>query len=822
MVLGNRKVTLLFLFLVNQLTFFQCNQFIFHSNSPVAKNGYLDLSNPNDQIIKNEFANLKGEWKFFWNESKNANQLENLESESETIIVPSSWNQKMINGKKLGSTGYATYFLQVKIPEHWKNKVLLLRVDYHAGAYELFVNGKLSQSVGTFGTKKETSKNVHAPSIGYIYSNSEILNIVVHESNFEHRVGGIGREIYLGSPKAINSISNERKISDLFSISVLFIISLYYFFYFLIRNSDKSSLIFSILCFFLLIRALVQNEQILREFFPNGNYKLFLLIEYSAMYFAPSLAFHFFSLPIEFKFKNKIIFSCYTISISYFAYSLLVDTLSISYTVLHFQYIVLILSLSTIALNVLSIKKKIKHSWLSLGSMFIALITIIIDMLIIQEKIQFPFTASYGLIFMIFTQGIILAVRHSEAFSTNEKLTNELTLFNENLENKVNERTIELNSAIERMEKSVKARNDFLANMSHEIRTPMNIISGMAELLDESELKPEQKEYVSIFNIANKTLLNVLNDVLDLSKLEQGFLSIDTHEFRIDHLLNDLNKIFQFKTKGTLLTFEIVIEKNVPLLVKGDSNRISQILFNLLSNAFKFTNNGQVSLTLSLENNQYFVFKVKDTGIGMTEEKISKLFIRFYQAHDSNQIFQRGTGLGLAISKKLVELMNGSISVKSTLGMGSEFVFKIPLIISTSTNLENFQFTQTKGQFQNLKVLIIDDVQENLLIVKKFLEKEVFHINLSAGGYEAVSMYEENLFDIVLMDIQMPTLNGFELLKIFRKIDSDRFKFTPIIAFTANVTLEEQREIDDAGFSGFLSKPVSKKEIFDKFIDVLK
>ncbi|PJZ83467.1 hypothetical protein CH364_14730, partial [Leptospira harrisiae] len=256
--------------------------------------------------------------------------------------------------------------------------------------------------------------------------------------------------------------------------------------------------------------------------------------------------------------------------------------------------------------------------------------------------------------------------------------------------------------------------------------------------------------------------------------------------------------------------------------VKGDSNRISQILFNLLSNAFKFTNNGQVSLTLSLENNQYFVFKVKDTGIGMTEEKISKLFIRFYQAHDSNQIFQRGTGLGLAISKKLVELMNGSISVKSTLGMGSEFVFKIPLIISTSTNLENFQFTQTKGQFQNLKVLIIDDVQENLLIVKKFLEKEVFHINLSAGGYEAVSMYEENLFDIVLMDIQMPTLNGFELLKIFRKIDSDRFKFTPIIAFTANVTLEEQREIDDAGFSGFLSKPVSKKEIFDKFIDVLK
>lgn len=454
--------------------------------------------------------------------------------------------------------------------------------------------------------------------------------------------------------------------------------------------------------------------------------------------------------------------------------------------------------------------------------MFIALITIIIDMMIIQEKIQIPFTASYGLIFMIFTQGIILAVRHSEAFRINEKLTNELTLFNENLENKVKERTVELNLAIERMEKSVKARNEFLANMSHEIRTPMNIISGMAQLLDESDLKPEQKEYVSIFNIANKTLLNVLNDVLDLSKLEQGFLSIDIHEFKIDNLFSDLNKIFQFKTKGTLLTFEMRIDQNVPLFVKGDSNRISQILFNLLSNAFKFTNKGKVILTLSFEDNRLFVFSVRDTGIGMTEEKISKLFIRFYQAHDTNQIFQRGTGLGLAISKKLVELMHGTISVNSILGEGSEFTFKIPLEIATFRNLENSQFQQTNKQMENLKVFVIDDVQENLLIVKKFLEKNISDIYLSTGGNEAVNIYEENLFDIVLMDIQMPNLSGFDLLKIFRKIDSDRFNFCPIIAFTANVTSEEQREIVEAGFSGFLSKPVSKKDIFDKFMEVLK
>ncbi|EKJ87652.1 signal transduction histidine kinase [Leptospira meyeri] len=789
---------------------------------PEAKNGFLDLSNLIHQDIQKDFVILNGEWKFFWNESKNEKLPLTNNLESETIIVPSSWNQKLINDKKIGSFGYATYFLQVKIPENWKNKILLLRADYHAGAYEIFVNAALSQSVGKFGTTKETSKNVHSPSLGYIYANSDILNILIHESNFEHRVGGIGRPLYLGLPNAINTISNQRRNSDLFSISVLFIIGLYYIFYFLIRKSDKSNLIFALLCFFLLIRAFVQNEQILREFYPNGNYKLFLLIEYSAMYFSPSIALHFFSLPIEYPYKNKYLIISYSISFLYFFYAIFLDTYSISLTVLQFQYIVLLIAVFTVLLNILAIYKRVKYSWISLCSMFVALITIIIDMMIIQEKIQFPFTASYGLIFMIFTQGIILAVRHSEAYRTNEKLTNELTLFNENLENKVKERTLELNLAIERMEKSVKARNEFLANMSHEIRTPMNIISGMAQLLDESDLKPEQKEYVSLFNIANKTLLNVLNDVLDLSKLEQGFLTIDSHDFKIDELFSDLNKIFQFKTKGTLVTFEILIDQNVPLFVKGDSNRISQILFNLLSNAFKFTNVGKVVLSLSIEDNGFFVFKVRDTGIGMTEEKISKLFIRFYQAHDSNQIFQRGTGLGLAISKKLVELMKGTISVKSSLGEGSEFKFKIPLDIATPKNFENSQFQQTNKQFENLKVFVIDDVQENLLIVKKFLEKKVSVIYLSTGGIEAVSIYEENLFDIVLMDIQMPNLNGFDMLKIFRKIDSDRFHFCPIVAFTANVTLEEQREILEAGFSGFLSKPVSKKDVFDKFIEILK
>lgn len=786
----------------------------------IAKDGFLDLSEIQDVKETNDFVSLNGEWIFIWNNSNN--NIFSSNSTFDKIHVPGSWNQKIINGNKIGSIGYATYNLQVKLPKRWINRVLSLRADYHAGAYKLFVNGLLTQSVGVFGTTKETSKNVHSPSIGYFLTNSNILNIVIYESNFEHRVGGIGRPIYLGLPQAIDSISNQRRNSDLFSISVLFIIGLYYLFYFLIRKSDHSSFVFSILCFFLLLRAFVQNEQILREYFPEGNYKFFILLEYSAMYFAPSVALHFFSIPVQYLYKKYLILTGYTISLSYFIYALFSDTIEISLTVLHFQYIVLCFSFITIALNIYSIYKKIKHSWISLGSMFVALITIIIDMMIIQEKVHIPFTASYGLIFMIFTQGIILAIRHSESYKTNEILTNELTLFNENLETKVIERTKELNLAIVRMEKSVKARNEFLANMSHEIRTPMNIISGMAQLLEESLLTPEQKEYVNIFNIANKTLLNVLNDVLDLSKLEQGYLSIDSFAFRIDELVSDLNKIFQFKTKGTSLNFDVNIDENVPLFVKGDSNRISQILFNLLSNAFKFTNEGNISLFVRFKANDLFVFEVTDTGIGMSDEKMSNLFVRFYQAHESNQIFQRGTGLGLAISKKLVELMNGEISVESQLGLGSKFQFQIPLEIINPSLSTTYVSNHNKLNFLEIKILIIDDVQENLMIVKKLLEKQIPNIFLSFGEHDAISLFESQRFDIVLMDIQMPKMNGFELIKIFRKIDSKRFNFTPIIAFTANVTMEEQIEISDAGFNGFLSKPVTKKDIFDKFLEVLQ
>lgn len=815
-----KTIQLYFVFLVPLFFFIHCKISNDHTNLIIAKDGFLDLSEIQDVKETNDLVSLNGEWLFNWNDSNN-NEF-NSNSTFDKIQVPGSWNQKIINGIKIGSIGYATYNLQVKLPKRWTNRVLSLRADYHAGAYKLFANGLLTQSVGVFGTTKETSKNVHSPSIGYFFSNSNILNIVIHESNFEHRVGGIGRPIYLGLPQAIDSISNQRRNSDLFSISVLFIIGLYYLFYFLIRKSDHSSLVFSILCFFLLLRAFVQNEQILREYFPEGNYKFFILLEYSAMYFAPSVALHFFSIPVQYLYKKYLILTGYTISFSYFIYALFSDTIEISLTVLHFQYIVLFFSFITIALNIFSIYKKIKHSWISLGSMFVALITIIIDMLIIQEKVHIPFTASYGLIFMIFTQGIILAIRHSESYKTNELLTNELTLFNENLETKVIERTKELNLAIVRMEKSVKARNEFLANMSHEIRTPMNIISGMAQLLEESLLTPDQKEYVNIFNIANKTLLNVLNDVLDLSKLEQGYLSIDSFAFRIDDLVSDLNKIFQFKTKGTSLKFEVKIDENVPLFVKGDSNRISQILFNLLSNAFKFTNEGNISLFVRFKANNLFIFEVTDTGIGMSEEKMSNLFVRFYQAHESNQIFQRGTGLGLAISKKLVELMNGEISVESQLGLGSKFQFQIPLEIINPSLSTTYVSNHNKVNFLEIKILIIDDVEENLMIVKKFLEKQVPNIFLSFGGHDAISLFESQKFDIVLMDIQMPKMNGFELIKIFRKIDSKRFNFTPIIAFTANVTMEEQIEISDAGFNGFLSKPVTKKDMFDKFLEVLQ
>ena len=385
--------------------------------------------------------------------------------------------------------------------------------------------------------------------------------------------------------------------------------------------------------------------------------------------------------------------------------------------------------------------------------------------------------------------------------------------FIENLDHKVEEKTQELEIAKNKAEESTKLKSEFLANMSHEIRTPMNAIIGMSHLALESSLDEKQKNYIQKISDSAKTLLEIINDILDFSKIEAGKLSIDKHEFNLVDVVDNVINLIEFKAHEKNLKLVVEYNNSVGKKFYGDSLRISQILINLLSNAIKFAESGDVGLYISKVKNAQIRFKVKDTGIGLTQEQIDKLFESFNQADGSTTRKYGGTGLGLAISKQLVELMGGKIWVESEYGKGSEFIFEIPL---AKTNLHktkpqpknNLNITTLRGSH----ILLVEDNTTNQEIILGLLQNSGIDVDIAFNGGEALEMFRKNQekYELILMDLQMPIMDGYEATKLIRELD----KKIPIVALTANAMREDIEATKKIGMQEHLNKPIEVDRLY--------
>lgn len=375
------------------------------------------------------------------------------------------------------------------------------------------------------------------------------------------------------------------------------------------------------------------------------------------------------------------------------------------------------------------------------------------------------------------------------------------------------------NRAYEIMEKSQQeilrlsqTKSNFLANMSHEIRTPLNGILGITNIMLEEDSTFTQKKYLNIIKNSSKSLKNIINDILDITKIEAGKFEIIERKFNIHNLINDIKGLYLFDIESKGIDFEISIDKNIPQTLIGDELRINQIISNLLSNATKFTEHGKISVIIEIEQidekSVTLSFKVKDTGIGIEEKLKNKIFESFTQGELSTTKNYKGTGLGLAISKNLVSLMNGEISFQSSKEVGTEFKFKIPL---KYTN-EKFQMDKvsTKKILRDKKyALLVEDSEVNQFIAKKMLTNIGFKVEIAHNGREAVELHKTGNFDIIFMDLHMPIMDGFEATKIIRKIDST----VPICALTASVLTEDVKKSKEVGMNNHLGKPIEKIEI---------
>ncbi len=396
-----------------------------------------------------------------------------------------------------------------------------------------------------------------------------------------------------------------------------------------------------------------------------------------------------------------------------------------------------------------------------------------------------------------------------------EKKTKDLKEINENLENKIEIRTKDLEIQKERAQKATQSKSDFLANMSHEIRTPINGIVGMTHLIQQTNLNNKQKHYVETIEISSSNLLNIINDILDFSKIEAGKLNIEKINFNIKELIDNISNIVNFRAKEKNINFSISCNNNVGIYLFGDPWRISQILMNLVNNAIKFTDIGFVKVSISSQND-IFKFDIIDSGIGITEEQQKNLFQSFNQADASTTRKYGGTGLGLLISKQLVELMGGKIWVVSEEHKGTTFSFELKLEKSKQDIDDTFSPKYTIEEIKTLqisKILLVEDNIINQEIVIGLLEESQIKICTAINGLEAIELYHKNDYDLILMDLQMPIMDGFKATKIIREID----KNIPIIALTANAMKEGVLQTKEIGMDGHLNKPI----IIDKFYAIL-
>lgn len=748
---------------------------------PAAKRGVIDL---HDFDFENSKAiNLDGEWEFYWEKLITPTGFK-----YDTTLQPiytsllSDWGGVPELQNSWHQFGYATYRLRIICAEDIPSLSLYIPEFYTA--YAMYVNENGFEGNGTVGTSKLTSIPKWRPTSKVAELKPGINQIIVQVSNFHHHRGGAIKPMMIGNSDVINKKRNFEIGSALFLAGCLLIAGALAFGLFWFNRTDYSGIFFGLFAFIYAYRILGTDQYVVHAAMRFMPWHITLRMEYISLFLSVIFYSYFVKNLISLKVKPIVFHIIAGVSAFYGIGSLILPTAV--FTAFFDYYLTFLALIFGYVSMAYLINMNLSHK-MTYVTLFGALAAVMFNKILDSFGLitQNPYLNVLGYVAFLFSQAVALAIRFGRNFR----------------------------DSYARAQIASRSKTDFLNTMSHELRTPMNAILGMTDFLERTKLDAGQREKLQVIKKNGESLLSIIMDILSLSELGSGELKLEKKALDLRESIEGAVNLAARERRNKPIELKLYIDPEIPERLVGDSIRIKQVFMHLLGNAYKFTEQGEVSLNARLiheyEGKAELAFQISDTGIGITSEKKAKLFSAFSQIDSGNTRRYGGVGLGLSVVRQLVELMGGELEIKSEEGLGTIVNFNLELDVPEQKSATPRTYRKQEID-KELSILYAEDNPVNQKLLVMMLKGMGLDVDVAKDGKEAWQMAKDKTYHIVFMDIQMPEMDGYEST---RRIIRDVPNRPVIVAVTANTTAADKEECFESGMNDFLAKPIKAEEL---------